>query len=127
MKIVRSIAIFFFIGLFLTTRIMPGLTQLPLGNVPNAQNLVQQGRNYYEAEQFHQAINNLEQAADIFAELGELEKEAITRANLSLAYQQLGNWQEAQNAISKSLILLDFKYDLDPPTTWQILSFHPSP
>ena len=120
MKVVRSISIFFLLGLFLTTGIMPGLTQLPPGNVTNAQNLVQQGRNYYEAEQFHQAINKLEKAADIFAELGELEKEAITRANLSLAYQQLGNWQKAKNEISKSLILLDFKYDLDTPTTWQI-------
>ncbi len=125
MKIVRSIAIFFFLGLFLTTGIMPGLTQLPPGNKTNAQNLVQQGKNYYEAEQFHQAINKLEKAADIFAELGELEKEAITRANLSLAYQQQGNWQEAHNAISKSLILLDFKYDLDTPTTWQIRDLTP--
>ncbi len=116
MKIVRAIAIFFLIGLFLTTEIMPGLTQLPPGKVTKAQNLVQQGRNYYQAEKFHQASDKLEQAADIFAELEELDKEAITRGNLSLAYQQQGNWQEAKNAIALSLTLLNFKYDLDNPT-----------
>ncbi len=125
MKIVRAIAIFFFIGLFLTMGIMPGLTQLPPENLTNAENLVRQGRKYYQAEKFHQASHKLALAANIFAELGELEQEAITRGNLSLAYQQQGNWQEAQNAIALGLTLLNFKYDLNTPITWQIPALPP--
>ena len=146
MKISRLILIWFLLGLFLTTGIMPGFshadteryivtskhhnlasvnkTQQQL-NLVEAQNLVQQGKKYYQAEQFSAAVNSLKQAADTFATLGEIQKEAITRGNLSLAYQQQGNWQEAQNAIAKSFILLDFKYDLDTPTTWQIPALTP--
>jgi tetratricopeptide (TPR) repeat protein len=120
MKLFRSLAIFFLLGLFLTTGIMPGRSQIPNSNLADAQNLVQQGRNYYEAEQFSEAVNNLQQAANTFAVLGEEQKEAITRGNLSLAYQQLGNWQEAQKAIAQSLTLLGFNDDLDEPSTWQI-------
>ncbi len=138
MKFFRSIAIFFLLGLFLTTGILPGFSHTDTeitrnnnhlvsvnetqkqSNLVKAQNLVQQGRQYYQAEQFSEARDKLEQAADIFAELGEEQKEAITRGNLSLAYQQLGNWQEAQNAIAKSLTLLGFNYNLERPDTWKI-------
>ncbi len=143
MKLFRSIAIFFLLGLFLTTGIMPGFSHIDTeinrteinrknnhlvsvnetqkqSNLVEAQNLVQQGRNYYQAEQFSEARDKLEQAADIFAELGEEQKEAITRGNLSLAYQQLGNWQEARGAIAKSLTLLGFNYNLERPDTWEI-------
>ncbi|WP_019506233.1 CHAT domain-containing protein [Pleurocapsa sp. PCC 7319] len=125
MKIFRLILIWFLLGLFLTAGILPGRSQIPQSHLANAQNLVQQGKKYYQAEQFSAAVNNLQQAADTFAALGEEQKEAITRGNLSLAYQRLGNWQETQAAIAKSLALLNFKYDLDTPQTWQISELDP--
>ena len=125
MKIPRLILIWFLLGLFLTAGILPGRSQMPQSHLANAQNLVQQGKKYYQAEQYGAAVNNLQQAADTFAALGEEQKETITRGNLSLAYQQLGNWQEAQAAIAKSLALLNFPYDLDTPQTWQIPDLAP--
>ena len=134
MKIARLILIWFLLGLFLTTGIMPGRSlrassltrsQIPTSTLADAQNLVQQGKKYYEAEQYQEAINKLEQAANRFATLGELESEAITRSNLSLAYQQLGKWEKAKNAIAQSLNLLGFNYHLDRPDTWEITTITP--
>ncbi|MDJ0690300.1 MAG: CHAT domain-containing protein [Xenococcaceae cyanobacterium MO_188.B32] len=120
MKVSRLILIGFLLGLFLTTGIVPGRGQILTSTLTDAQNLVQQGRKYYQAEQFSEAVNKLQQAADTFAALGEEQKEAITRGNLSLAYQQLGKWQEAKSAIAQSLTLLEFNYNLDRPDTWKI-------
>ena len=114
----RLILIWFLLGLFLTMGIMPGRSQIPRANLVNAYNLVQQGRNYYQAEQFSEAVNRLKQAANTFAVLGEEQKEAITRGNLSLAYQQLGNWQAAQKAIAQSLALLGVNDSLEGLSTW---------
>lgn len=68
MKVIRSIAVFFIIGLFMTAEILPGVSQnisrenqiIPVSkgerpfapmeqksNLINAQNLVQQGRESY--------------------------------------------------------------------------------
>ena len=112
MKIFRSLVILFLIGLFLTTGIIPGFSHNIIRNNNNsvafnqaqqqsklteARNLVRQGREYYQVEKYQEAIAKLEQAADIFAQLGESSSEAITRSNLSLAYQQLSQWKEAEN------------------------------
>lgn len=134
MKIFRSLVIFFFIGLFLTAGIMPGLSNNTTrenhvisvnetqnrSNLEEAQNLVLQGQAFYQAQQYQEAIDLLEQAADIFTTLKESQSEAITKSNLSLAYQQLGDWQKAQNAIEQSLNLLKFNYNLNHPDTWTI-------
>ena len=128
MKIFRSLVILFLIGLFLATGIIPGFSPNIIGNNNNsvafnqaqqqsklteARNLVRQGREYYQVEKYQEAIAKLEQAADIFTQLEESSSESITRSNLSLAYQQLSQWKEAKNAISKSLSLLEFNDNLD--------------
>ena len=137
MKVIRSIAIFFIIGLFLTVGIVPGFSQIDKDIIENnyfrsvnyiqkpstlteAQNLVQQGRDFYQLKQYQKAVTKLEQAADIFAIVEELESEAITKSNLSLAYQQLGKWDKARSAIDQSLKLLELNYDLNNPATWKI-------
>ena len=150
MKLFYSLAMFFLIGLFFTTGIMPGfshidseisktnnhLVSLSKGELElastkqqssliDAQNLVRQGKESYQSEQYQEAIHKLEQAADFFAASQEAESEAITRSNLSLAYQQLGNWQKAEDEISQSLNLLGFNYNLDRPDTWEIANITP--
>ncbi|HAX89330.1 MAG TPA: hypothetical protein DCY91_24520 [Cyanobacteria bacterium UBA11370] len=72
----------------------------------NAENLVQQGRALYEAEQFNDAVRILQQAAAAFTASGDERRLAMTLSNLSLAYQQLGLWTEAEQAIAQSLNLL---------------------
>lgn len=70
------------------------------------QDLVQQGKTLYEAGQFAEAVNVLQQAAADFRANGDRLREAMTLSNLSLAYQQLGLWAEAEKAIAQSLNLL---------------------
>ncbi len=70
------------------------------------QDFVQQGKTFYEAGQFAEAVNVLQQAAADFRANGDGLREAMTLSNLCLAYQQLGLWTEAEKAISQSLNLL---------------------
>lgn len=77
--------------------------------VSNAQTLMQQGRTLYEAERFSEAAVVLQQAASAFQAAGDKLWQAATLSNLSLVYQQLGQWPEAENAIAQSLTLLETK------------------
>ncbi|NES83535.1 MAG: CHAT domain-containing protein [Moorea sp. SIO2B7] len=100
----RYLIILFMLGIFLTFGISPIFSQVNLHNSP-AQ-LVQQGKEYYEAQQYKQAVEKLQQAANIFESQGEQFNQAITLSNISLAYQQLGAWNEAETAIATSFQLL---------------------
>ncbi|NEP09562.1 MAG: CHAT domain-containing protein [Symploca sp. SIO2C1] len=72
----------------------------------NARSLLQQGINFYEAQQYSAAVEIWLQAAAVFATEEDNLSLALVQSNLSLAYQHLGYWQEAQKAIAKSLDLL---------------------
>ncbi len=76
------------------------------GDPARTQDLVQQGKTLYEAGQFAEAVKVLQQAAAAFRASGDGLREAMTLSNLSLAYQQLGLWTEAEKAIAQSLNLL---------------------
>jgi CHAT domain-containing protein len=67
---------------------------------------LQQGKAFYDGGRFLQAVQVLQQAAEVFKNQGDKAQQAIALSNLSLAYQQLGQWAEAQNAIATSLQLL---------------------
>lgn len=103
--------------LFLGTGVSPASTQapgadpivqLPSGQLPagNAQRLVQQGKELYEAGRFSKAAAVLQQAASAFEAQGDQLKQAVALSNLSLTYQQLGLWPQATQAITTSLNLL---------------------
>ncbi|MDX2215379.1 MAG: CHAT domain-containing protein [Oculatellaceae cyanobacterium bins.114] len=62
-----------------------------------------QGRSLYEAEQYVAAAEVLEQAVETYRSQGNALQEAIALSNLSLVYQQLGRWSEAETAIATSL------------------------
>ncbi|MBV8885554.1 MAG: CHAT domain-containing protein, partial [Chroococcidiopsidaceae cyanobacterium CP_BM_RX_35] len=68
--------------------------------------LVQQGRELYEAGQFPQAITVWQQAALAFKAQKDVLNQAMVLSNLSLAYQQLGQWSQATATITDSLKLL---------------------
>lgn len=65
-----------------------------------------QGREYYEAGQFTEAARVWKQAAEAFAAKGDKLNQAMVLSNLSLAYQQLGQWSGATTATDTSLKLL---------------------
>jgi tetratricopeptide (TPR) repeat protein len=80
----------------------------------NIDALVQQGRDYYESGQFAQAATVWEQAASSFATQRDGLNQAMVLSNLSLAYQRLGQWTRAKDAIAKSLDLLQSTTDTSP-------------
>lgn len=69
--------------------------------------LVQRGRQFYEAGQFSEAVTTWQQAIQTYQAQGETLNQATVLANLSLAYQQLGQWQPAETAIATSLDLAE--------------------
>jgi CHAT domain-containing protein/uncharacterized protein HemY len=75
-------------------------------NLPNQAQLVQQGRTLYETGQFAEAARVWQQAAQVYQSQGDRLNQALALSYLSLAYQQLGEWEEAKVAIAESLKLL---------------------
>ncbi len=103
---------------FLCVAVPPIFAQAPridtaISNSPSSstqtQNLVQQGKSLYDAGQFAQAVKLLQQAAEDFKASRDELSQAMTLSNLSLAYQQLGQWEQANQAIAQSLNLLQSK------------------
>jgi CHAT domain-containing protein/Flp pilus assembly protein TadD len=81
-----------------------------IAQISNAQVLLQQGIEFYHHERFADAINVFKQA---FANSQtDRLKGALILRYLSLAYQHLGQWQEAQKAILQSRQLLENQKNL---------------
>ncbi len=81
-------------------------TQTPLSHTAQTENSVQQGEALYSAGRFAEAVKVLEQAATAFKASGDKLNQAMTLSNLSLVYQQLGQWTQAESASAQSLNLL---------------------
>ncbi|HBY80903.1 MAG TPA: hypothetical protein DEG47_28720, partial [Cyanobacteria bacterium UBA11148] len=73
---------------------------------PHPITLVQAGKNHYDAGQFSEAIQVLQQAAQTYESTGDSLKQAQVLSLLSLSYQKLGQWEQAEQAINTSLSLL---------------------
>ncbi|MCC5626996.1 CHAT domain-containing protein [Nostoc sphaeroides CHAB 2801] len=76
-----------------------------------AQSLLEQGSKFYEAERFAEAATSWQQSISAFKANEDELRQAIALGNLSLAYQQLGQWSEAEGAIAQSLNLLQTAKD----------------
>ncbi|EDX73156.1 tetratricopeptide repeat domain protein [Coleofasciculus chthonoplastes PCC 7420] len=72
----------------------------------NTSQLVHQGKNDYQRGQYAAAITIWKQALDTFTTQGDTLNQAMVLSNLALAYRQLGQWHEANQAIETSLTLL---------------------
>lgn len=68
--------------------------------------LVQQAKELYDAGQFLEAAKLLQQAASAYEAQGDRLNQARVLSQVSLAYQQLGQWEQAKKAIADSLQLL---------------------
>ncbi|MDX2211776.1 MAG: CHAT domain-containing protein [Oculatellaceae cyanobacterium bins.114] len=77
----------------------------PLATQPAS--LLDQGKALYDAEQFSRAVPILQQAVQEAQARGNRLQQAIALSNLSLTYQQLGAWAEAEQALQQSLGLLE--------------------
>ncbi|MEH1867741.1 MAG: CHAT domain-containing protein [Nostoc sp.] len=74
--------------------------------VTNAEELFQQGKNLYETERFYEASLVFQQAYIAFKAQKDELREAMSLSNLSLAYQQLGEWSKASQAIRNAIASL---------------------
>ena len=75
-------------------------------NQQNTFQLVELGRKLYQTRQFEEAATVWQQLADALAGRGDRLNQAMALSNLSLTYQQLGQWNESKRAIAQSLTLL---------------------
>ncbi|MBW4590955.1 MAG: CHAT domain-containing protein [Aetokthonos hydrillicola CCALA 1050] len=75
--------------------------------VSKGQVLLEQGIELYNNQQFSEAIKIFSEAASSFVTEKDQLNQALALRYLSLAYQHLGNWQEAQEAIAQSWKLLE--------------------
>ncbi|MBD1938104.1 CHAT domain-containing protein [Microcoleus sp. FACHB-68] len=78
------------------------------GISPNTQsiNFLEEGRNLYDAGRFSEAAAVWEEAVKNYENQGDQLHQAISLNYLSIAYQELGQWEPAQTAITQSLNLL---------------------
>ena len=87
-----------------------------------AQSLLEQGSKFYETERFAEAATSWQQSISAFKANGDEQRLAIALGNLSLAYQQLGRWSEAEGAIAQSLNLLQTAQNINSKDSLQILA-----
>lgn len=67
---------------------------------------MQQGRDSYQAGRFAQAVTSWQQAIALYQNRQDDLNSALVSSYLALAYQQLGAWSEATEAIATSMGLL---------------------
>jgi len=69
--------------------------------------LVKAGKQYYQAGEFAKAVEKWREAERVFSSKGDILNQSAVLSNLALAYQQLGNWPQANLTIQNSLELLN--------------------
>ena len=103
-KTIKLIAIFLLgFSLFIAISINTFPARLFAQSSPRI-HLIQQGIDSYQTEQFNRAIKIWDEA---LAQEDDGLKKALIFSNLSLAYQQLGQWQAAEDNINQGLEILN--------------------
>ncbi|MFB2923251.1 CHAT domain-containing protein [Aerosakkonema funiforme] len=100
------------------SQIANGKEPIPISQSPiaNPQQLLQQGKEFFQAEQFSEAVAVWQQAVSASKVSGDKLNQARAYNLLSAAYQQLGQLPEAQSAIAASLSLLGSPENRDDST-----------
>lgn len=104
--------------LLVVTTVLPAVAEFnsqqliadPTNTISNYQlpitNYLEQGKQLYDAGRFAEAAQVWEMAAKAFEQQGQLQHSALAYNYLGIIYQDLGQWEAAQTAISQSLTLL---------------------
>ncbi|MCV3212667.1 CHAT domain-containing protein [Plectonema radiosum NIES-515] len=95
----------------LSAAISPAIAKLPASNfvVESPQNAQQQASKaiqLYREGKFIEAAAAWKLTANVFLAQGDRLNQAMALSNLSLTYQQLGQWEQASSAIAQSLQIL---------------------
>ncbi len=97
---IKAIAIFL-VGLAFSLAIhLPGSSQL------NSQHLIKQAQSAYVQELYQESLALLKTAESNFLKNNQTLQQAQIQSLISLNHQQLGNWNEAQQAIDYGLALI---------------------
>lgn len=94
-----------------------GLAPAPAPAFTSANGL-EQGRTFYQAGQYQAAIAIWQTTAEQFQTQGDRSHQALTLSYLSLAYQALHQWEQAQQTIHQSLELLRAATPPAPAIVW---------
>ncbi|MBW4492039.1 MAG: CHAT domain-containing protein [Oscillatoria princeps RMCB-10] len=91
--------------------VLPAVTQArevpsTVQTLPAVAQQEQEGRKLYETGQFSEAVRVWQQVAGTYQTRGDALNRARVLNNLSFAYQQLGQWERAKEALAESLKLL---------------------
>lgn len=102
----------FLLTWFLITSFVPVVAQkTPVAIVAQSksdpQTFLEEGKSRYQTGQFSEAVNAWQKAAQAYQRQGDSSQQALSLNYLSLAYQELGQWEAAQTAINQSLELLE--------------------
>ncbi|HBE18826.1 MAG TPA: hypothetical protein DDW51_14745, partial [Cyanobacteria bacterium UBA11367] len=81
---------------------------------------LEEGRILYQTGRFAEAATLWQKAATDYEEKQDRNYQSLSLSYLSLAYQELGQWQKAETAINQSLSLITHN---QPPTTKNQLIF----
>ncbi|WP_244329295.1 CHAT domain-containing protein [Tolypothrix sp. PCC 7910] len=106
MKRIKRFVVLMAIALLLSMT-SPGLAQVTnIAQVPSL-SVEQQARNSYAKGQFTEAAQLFQQAAKGYQAAKDPIRQALSLSNLSLCYQQLGQWDDANRAITESVDILN--------------------
>ncbi|MGI2906927.1 CHAT domain-containing protein [Tolypothrix sp. VBCCA 56010] len=95
----------------LSAAISPAIAKVPsstfiVQSPQNAQQQVNKAIQLYRDGKFTEAAAAWKLTANVFLAQGDRLNQAMALSNLSLTYQQLGQWQQASDAIAQSLQIL---------------------
>jgi CHAT domain-containing protein len=111
-KIYKKRSLFLATLLFILSTISPVIAakvSAPTSVVQSSndgEQLANQATQFYRSGQFQEAVRAWERTGAAFAAKGDKLNQAIALSNLSLTYQQLGQWEPAKKAIEDSLALV---------------------
>lgn len=111
-----------FLFLFLSVAAPIGATDRPALSQKNGPvelhtgtpDLLEQGHTLYTAGRFSEAVTVWQQAVETFHAQDDRSNQALNLSYLSLAYQKLGQWEQAERAIATSLELLKHQATSSP-------------
>ena len=114
-KKIRSLCLFISL-FFLATIIHPVVAEVSapppiVQTQTNPSRLVREAKELYRSQQYQSALPLWKSAAEGYKKIGDNLNQAIALSNLSLTHQQLGQWEDARNAIANSLKLLETEPD----------------
>ncbi len=89
-----------------TVKASPSVTTTPVLSSSQPRNSLEPGRNFYQAGRFAEAITAWQANAQQYHNQGDRLNEALSLSYLSLAQQELNQWEAAQQSIEQSLKLL---------------------